>query len=527
MRLSEAEHQLVEAVAAGRQLDFADAPDRTVRADVLRDLLLGKLVDALDPRGVRLSGAVVTGSLDLADVRSESPLVLVACEVPEPLVLRRARLAGLTLDGCTVEHIDADELHSAGPVLLDGIRCAGGISLAYADVGGALSLQRAWLETGPRVAVKADGITVAGNVVLTNGFHADSACQEGTVRFPAARIGGQLRLTGAVLRNDGGGPALLADSAQVAVSIILTGLRATADSGAAVRLVRTQTKSMLYLDDATIENPDGVALNATAVQVGADLRLGPGLRTSGAAAFPGAHVKGQLRVADVRLAGGTPRLDLTEVTVDGPISLPVGELVNADPAFRIAVDGLTYRRVPFAASVDEWLALLRRHTPGYTAQPYQQLAAVHRAAGHERDTKRILIAQQRDLGERGQLGGFAARLRHRASGFLLGHGYRPTRPLAGLLATLLLACVLVLGADNDTAVRAADGVKACTVTEHLAMAANLSIPVVRLASQRQCEFVPTTPAGQWYVVAGWIVTLLGWGFATLFVAGYTGLVRKT
>lgn len=513
MALSETEERLVAATTAGEFLDLAGAVDAEVRADVLRDLLRGALGDTPDPRGVRLAGATVTGVLDLSGLHSEVPLALVSCTLPEVVLLAQADLPRLVLSGCTVGRIDANGMRCAGPVVFDGLRCSGGINLIHADIAGGLSLQRARVDSGDAVALCADGLSVAGNVVLTPGFVATSKNNMGTVRLPAARLGGQLRLNHAELSNTGGGSALLMDSAQVTTSIMLTGMTATAASTfAAVQIIRTRTDSMLFLDGVTVDNPVGPALDGRAVQVGAELRLGPGFTAGrGAVLLTGAHVKSALKVESASFAG---ELDLGEATVDGPLSVPVRELPGP-----VVVDGLTYRRVPVGASVDEWLELLRRRTPGYAAQPYQQLAAVHRAAGHERDTTRILLAQQRDLGGRGQLG-FSARLWHRVSGLLLGYGYRPTRPLAGLLATFVLACVLVFAAGADDTV--ADK-RACRGTEQLAMAADLAIPLVKLGGPTACRFVPEAEG---FVVGGWVVTLLGWAFATLFVAGFTGLVRK-
>ncbi|WP_175548242.1 hypothetical protein [Saccharopolyspora flava] len=39
-------------------------------------------------------------------------------------------------------------------------------------------------------------------------------------------------------------------------------------------------------------------------------------------------------------------------------------------------------------------------------------------------------------------------------------------------------------------------------------------------------FATTTTAGQIFFATSYILHMLGWAFATLFVAGYTGLVRK-
>jgi hypothetical protein len=38
--------------------------------------------------------------------------------------------------------------------------------------------------------------------------------------------------------------------------------------------------------------------------------------------------------------------------------------------------------------------------------------------------------------------------------------------------------------------------------------------------------VTTTGTSTWFVIAGWFIQLLSWTFATLFVAGFTGIVRK-
>lgn len=62
----------------------------------------------------------------------------------------------------------------------------------------------------------------------------------------------------------------------------------------------------------------------------------------------------------------------------------------------VSLENCTYSNRPAAmyGSLSDWLDLLRHHTCGYQPRAYQQLAAVHRATGHERDAGRILMAQQ-------------------------------------------------------------------------------------------------------------------------------------
>ncbi len=154
---------------------------------------------------------------------------------------------------------------------------------------------------------------------------------------------------------------------------------------------------------------------------------------------------------------------------------------------------------------------------------------VHRAAGHERDARRVLVAQQRDLRRRGDLGGPLRRALHATGGVLIGYGYRPWRALAFLLAVLGLATALVLSADANhlTAHPRAVGGDPCTLVENVGLGADIAIPLLGTGGKQRCELTTATTAGQWHLGAAYVLQVLGWAFATLFVAGYTGLVRKT
>ena len=111
------------------------------------------------------------------------------------------------------------------------------------------------------------------------------------------------------------------------MAIILTGMLAEADNtGAAVQMIGAQTQSMLFFDQVHARNPSGVALNATAARVGADLRLGPGFETYAntsvaAVRLAHAHEVRSLRIDQVLVTNtqAAPVLDLTEATVDGPL----------------------------------------------------------------------------------------------------------------------------------------------------------------------------------------------------------------
>jgi hypothetical protein len=66
----------------------------------------------------------------------------------------------------------------------------------------------------------------------------------------------------------------------------------------------------------------------------------------------------------------------------------------------------------------------------------------------------------------------------------------------------------------------------CSVTEQIGVGLDLGIPLLRTGARDQCA-PTTTDAGQALTVTGWLLQILAWAFAALFIAGFTGAVRKT
>ncbi|UUU29124.1 hypothetical protein JIX56_03965 [Streptomyces sp. CA-210063] len=293
----------------------------------------------------------------------------------------------------------------------------------------------------------------------------------------------------------------------------MRGAVATADTpSGAVRFLGAHL-GLLDCDGARLANTSGPALHADGLRVDHSVFLRAGFRATGA---------GHAVLALNGLSGeGSLFLDTSGVTRSGQAT---GALVG--------IDGLTYADLPAPVGLSRWLELLRDHTPGYSAQPYQQLAAVHRAAGHDSEVRDILMAQRRDQIDRGGL-----RRRDRAwarfTGLALGFGYQPWRALLLLFAVLAgsVALAVVLGGPGGLGhtARASTPTTPCSVVERVGVGLDLGLPVVKTGARDLCAPVLTTgtPAGQTLTVAGWLLQLAAWALATLFVAGFTGAVRKT
>jgi hypothetical protein len=273
-----------------------------------------------------------------------------------------------------------------------------------------------------------------------------------------------------------------------------------------VRLVGAHVGE-LDCDDASLPNDSGPALNIDRLRVDQNMYLAGNSSAVAAGDSVVAHL-GNVRV------GGSLMFD------------PARLEHRTNPRWRLHVDGLVYTGLPEGISTSEWLRLLRDGTATYAAQPYQQLAAAHRAAGHDGEVRRILMAQRRDQIRRRALTGRFERGWARLTGLILGYGYQPWRALVCLLLVLVAAVVLavVLGGHGGLAVpQSAVG---CTVAERVGVGLDLGTPLLKTNVGARCQTTNTTP-GQVLMVAGWVLQLLAWAFATLFIAGFTGVVRKT
>jgi hypothetical protein len=115
------------------------------------------------------------------------------------------------------------------------------------------------------------------------------------------------------------------------------------------------------------------------------------------------------------------------------------------------------------------------------------------------------------------------------TGLTLGYGYQPWRALLGLLLVLALSVGLtwILGRQGGLAPAGQTSSSvACTATELVGVGLDLGTPLLKTGARETCS-VTRTAAGQWLTVVGWFLQVLAWAFAVLFIAGFTGAVRKT
>jgi hypothetical protein len=275
----------------------------------------------------------------------------------------------------------------------------------------------------------------------------------------------------------------------------------------AVRLLGAVITGDLTCSGAKITgtDTDGDALVADRVKVGDSLLLDDGFLACGAVRLVGAHIGGSitLDVAAIRDPSGKPGM--------------------------LAIDGLVYEGLPSFPPPDEWLDVLRERTNEYSPQPYRQLAAASQAAGHDAFTRKVLIAQRRDQLSRTDMT-WTEKTWGQITHITLGYGYQPWRALIGLLGVVILSVILSVsyGAQGGlvhTETSPSPGAS-CSTLERVGVGLDFAIPVVRSGAGGTCAATQTV-AGNTVTVSGWVLQLAAWSLATLFIAGFTGAVRKT
>jgi hypothetical protein len=614
--LSPLERRLVAAVEAGEVVDVAGEAtvdpaemdewpaEREIRAEVIRDVLLGRLGDTADPRGLRVRGARIVGTLDLEAVRIEMLLRLFSCDFTDVIWVRGTQVPLLDLRDSRLRGLNGRELTVERALLLSRVVVPNGyVSLAGARVGAVCSCEDARLRNPGGRALHADRIQIDGDLLLDR-LTAEGTGEDGAVRLLGAHIDGRVSARGVRLTNRSG-PALVADNLQVPDTVDFShGVHVLGHGpSGAVRMVGARVGSISF-GGAELENPTGPALAAHYADVDGTVYL-DGLRARGMVRLSGARVGGRLDLVDAQLDGSSdPGFDgtrlqaaqgmmlrgaavtggdhrrgslqlrgariggdldlrgarlrnerglafrLSQATVQGPLIMTpvaveaggismrhasVGALHDnpADLGRHVSLwlDGLTYRGLPgdpgVRVTVQQRIGWLRR-MESYAAQPYRQLAAAYQAAGHEEEARRVLVAQQEHLHDSGLLTGWARR-RHRLLGVTLGYGYQSWRAVAGLLATIAVAVALLVAAGSATARAEAGGQQAvrCPVVERVGLAIDTTVPLVNTGSATRCAIVAESGTGEAVLVVTWLLRLLGWAFATLVVAGYTGLVRRS
>jgi hypothetical protein len=285
-------------------------PERSVRAEVIADLLIGNGEAAsVAVRGVRLQGARITGDLNLEASTLRCPLALLNCSFEKGINLNEATVISVRLSGSQVPAVHARQLRTRGDLRLDeGFRVSDGVELYGAHIGGQLSCTGGQFTNPNGLALSARGLTVDQDMFCGEGFAAS-----GEVRLLGAHIRGNLSSRGGQFTNPNG-LALTADRLTVDGSMFCRdGFAASGE----VSLQRAHIGGQLSCTGGEFSNPGGYALNADSFSVEGHMYCDHGFAASGEVSLLGAHIGGWLDCTGGQFSNADGRaLTADRLTVD-------------------------------------------------------------------------------------------------------------------------------------------------------------------------------------------------------------------
>ncbi|MDQ1049937.1 membrane-associated oxidoreductase [Streptomyces sp. V4I2] len=481
--LTPAELRLWRAFPRGEAVDFRTAededtgqgadwgPERTVRAAVLRALLLNGPQEDGEIPALKLAGARITGLLNLQYGTIDQAVRLSHCSFQDAPVLYGARLRQLNLSGSVLPGLTAATLHVEGVLRLTDCRLRGPVRLGGAQISGALFMDRAQI-TAPdsaEPALQLNHVTIGDDLWA-----------------PGLQVEGEFRLNGG----------------SVAGSVNLT--------------------------DARLSRPGEVALDAQILGVEGDLHLRR-VHTAGWIGLRGARVGGRLDLSYARLSNpGDAALRAGSCTI-GELWLrrspPMEGFLNLrraqiDVLFlepeavpdRVLLNGLVYTTLTPHESAERRLPMLSREGEGYLPHTYEQLTAAYLRVGDDHAARVVQLAKlrrhRRTLPWYGRVWGHLQEA-------TVGYGFRP------LLAGVWLLSLLAIG-SVAYALHHPRPLKPSEAPDFnpLFYTLDLLLPVISFGQEG--AFAPEGG----YQTLSYALVIAGWILATTVFAGVTRTVSR-
>ncbi|KUO15699.1 membrane-associated oxidoreductase [Streptomyces dysideae] len=446
-------------------------PERTVRAAVLRALLLNGPQENGEIPALKLAGARITGVFSLQHGTVDHAVRLSHCFFDAVPQLYGSRLRQLNLSGSVLPGLAAATLQVEGVLRMTGCQLSGPVRLGGAQIGGALFMDRAEITAvgAGEPALQLNHVSV-GDDLWAPGLRA-----HGEVRLNGASVAGSANLNDARLSNPGD---LVLDAQTISVETDFHMRRLVTFGWIGLRGARIAGR--LDLSYARVSNPGDAALRAGSCSIGELwLRRSPAME-------------------------GT--LSLRRAQIDDLFLEP--EVVPDEVQF----NGLVYTSLTPQEPAERRLPMLERDREGYVPHAYEQLTAAYRRIGDDHAARLVQLAKQRR--HRRTLSWYG-RLWGHVQDATVGYGFRPLRACGWLLSLLAVGSVAY-------ALHHPPPLKADEAPEFnpLFYTLDLLLPVISFG--QESAFAPKGG----YQALSYALVVAGWILATTVFAGVTRTVSR-
>lgn len=481
--MTPAELRVWRAFPRGEAMDFRAAededaaegadwgPERTVRARVLRALMLNGPQEEGEIPALKLAGARITGVLGLQYGTVDHAVRLSGCFFDDVPLLYGCRLRQLNLSNSVLPGLTAATMRVEAVLRLTDCRVLGPVRLGGAQIAGALFMDRAEI-----TAVGANEPALQLNHVSMGD----------DLWAPGLRVHGEMRLNGATI----------AGSAN--------------------------------LDDARLSHPGDIVLDAQTLVVEGDFRLRR-VHTFGWIGMRGARIAGRLDFSYAHLSNpGDAALRANSSTI-GELWLRKGPPMQGTLSLRraqiddlflepevvpqeVQFNKLVYTSLTPQEPAERRLPMLERDREGYVPHAYEQLTAAYRRIGDDRAARLVQLARQRR--QRTTLPWYG-RLWGHVQDATVGYGFHPLRAGAWLVSLLAVGTV-AYGLHHPPPLKADEAPHFNALFYTL----DLLLPVISFGQED--AFAPQG----WYQSLSYTLIIAGWILATTVFAGVTRTVNR-
>ena len=496
---------------------------REIRATLIRWMLVDHQAAALmDPAGVQVLGARITGPLNLARVRTQFSLALARCSIPERIVLEFADLPALDLSGSYTGEINGHGMHVSGNVVLaSGYHASSEVELDTARIDGDLDCGEGNFRHAEhpdpadplKTALSAYIINVKGNVYLIQSSF------DGALMLGGSTIGSDLHCDSGRFINPGN-VAILAPGASIGGVLYLNKFGNLNDF---------EANGMVDFRVDSIGNSVDVE-NAKFLGARGEPHgfLGGGM-----------SVKRAFTWRNVTLQNGAT-FDLSGASVEWLLDEEKSWPAPGD----LRIDGFQYIGFGLDSPLDvkSRLRWLRLQPPGLHVQTYRELAKFYGDGGDEVSALQVLVAKEDarylQYGWLGRVGGSFLKA-------TIGYGHRPLLTVLWSMAVVLFGWLIVTlgmraGVMRQTWPEASPEARAGPYEKLHPFLYSLDVflPFVNL-NQRSYWWPDAEASGDFEVLHRtvrlrgsalryylWLQILAGWLLSAIFVAGVTGLIRN-
>lgn len=480
--LTPAEMRVWRAFPRGESVDFrAEDEDpatggtwgaeRTVRAKVLRALLLRGPVEEGEIPALKITGALITGVLDLKYAAVDAAVRLSHCRFDSVPDLYGARLRQLNLSNSELPGLTSATLRVEGVLRMTDCRMRGPVRLGGAQITGALFMERAEF-TAPD---DSEPVLQLNQATIGDDLWA-----------PEMRAHGQVRLTGA------------------------------------------SVAGRIHIQDAEFDHPGATALDAQNLGVEGHVRARC-VRARGRVELRGSRIAGRLDLLHARLSHQGDTALRASSCVIGELWLRGGdriqgalnlrrsqiEILTLEPEMlpdQVYLSNLRYTVLSPHEPAERRLPMLERDGGRYEPHSYEQLMAAYRHVGDDDAARLVQLAKQRrrraTLAWYGRLWGYV-------QDATVGYGFRPLRAAVWLLSLMAVGSI-AYGLHHPRPVKAGEAPDFNPVFYTL----DLLLPVVDFG--QESAFAPQG----WYQWLSYALIITGWILATAIVAGVTRTVSR-